>query len=149
MIIYKCLNKVNGKCYIGQTIQDLNRRIAVHVCGRDDTPIQRAIRKYGIQSFEWSIIDNGVSRDVLNEKEIYWIRHLNTKVPNGYNITDGGDGHRGPLSEETKRKLRVANIGKHLSEETKKGENNVSKRPEVREKLSMAAKVRWSKKPNP
>ncbi len=184
MIIYKLLNKINGKCYIGQTIQKLNHRISVHICGKDDNPIQRAIKKYGIQSFECSVIDNADLKDILNEKEIYWINFLKTKVPNGYNVTNGGDGRTGKLSEETKIKISQSLKGRHLSEKTKrkisetnkgkpagtfnskgflgkhhsdewkrkigdarKGGNNVSKRIEVREKLSRSAKARWNKNP--
>ena len=62
----------------------------------------------------------------MNKKEIQWIANLNTKFPNGYNLTYGGDGGNTYflLSEEDKRKFREKisknHKGKHVSEETKK-----------------------------
>ena len=41
---------------------------------------------------------------MLNEREIFWIAKLNTKVPNGYNLTDGGEGLVNP-SDETRAKM--------------------------------------------
>ena len=98
----------------------------------------------------------------MDEKEIYYIQELKSHVKegNGYNLTLGGGGNLGWIpSEETKRNISVANKGKQLgipkSEEHKKniglgqlgnkrpyqmGDNNVSRRPEVREKISKALK---------
>ena len=121
MIIYKLLNKINGKCYVGQTVRSFDERMYWHIYSARTGPtsfIHRALRKYGIQSFECSVIDIADSKEALAEKEIYWIGNLNTKVPNGYNMTDGGTGgttNKGrPHSEATIRKMS----------ELKKGKNN-------------------------
>ena len=91
MIIYKIVNKINGKAYIGQTRQALQKRIAYHMW-HNETPVQKALNKYGINNFIVTIIDDAESREVLNEKEQYWIRELNCMAPNGYNLTAGGEG---------------------------------------------------------
>lgn len=141
MIIYKVRNKINGKCYIGQTVRSLDERMYWHIYSARTGPtsfIHRALRKYGIQSFECSVIDVADSKESLTEKEIYWIQILNTKIPNGYNMTDGGIGganNKGkPHSKETIRKmseLKKGNsnpfFGKHHSEK-------------IKEKMSMARK---------
>lgn len=90
MIIYKIENKINNKLYIGQTKNSLEFRIREHlkVCSL----IGRALRKYKLESFVMSIIDSAEDRVTLHEKEKYWIKTLNTKHPNGYNLTIGGEG---------------------------------------------------------
>ena len=106
MIIYKILNKVNGKIYVGLTTKDLSRRIAEHI-KENKSYIQKALNKYGLESFDISVIDHAEFRDTLCEKEKYWIQQFNSKSPNGYNLTDGGDGLINP-TEETKKKIGKA-----------------------------------------
>jgi group I intron endonuclease len=103
MVIYKIKNKINGKIYIGQTIQDLDKRIESHLkesrSNKTDRPFLNAIKKYGIENFEWEIIDEAKTLDELDEKEIYWIDNYNSLVPNGYNVLGGGQ-KRMIVSEE-------------------------------------------------
>ncbi len=127
MIVYKAVNKINTKVYVGLTTHSLDSRIFNHRANakRYKTPFYRAIRKYGFQSFDWYIIDTADSKEVLIGKEIYWIKALNSKAPNGYNLTSGGDGVFDP-SEETKRRLSLSKMGNKNrlgiphTEETKK-----------------------------
>jgi len=121
MVIYKIVNKINGKCYVGQTVRDFDYRMYWHIYSARTGPtsyIHRAIRKYGIQSFEFCVIDTASSKEILNEKETYWIRHLNSRAPDGYNMTNGGNGgstNEGkPHTAETIRKMS----------EQKKGDKN-------------------------
>jgi group I intron endonuclease len=108
MIIYKIKNNVNGKIYIGLTTKDLSKRIAEHVV-ENKSYIQKALNKYGIQAFTISVIDSAESRDILCEKEKYWIQHYDCKAHKGYNLTDGGDGLINPCRSVRKR------IGKAVS----------------------------------
>ena len=92
--IYKITNKVNGKSYIGQSEQ-IEKRIRYHrKQGKLKTglhyPLYEDMRKYGINNFDYEILEQ-CSIEKLNEKEKYWISFYNTKVPNGYNQTKGGD----------------------------------------------------------
>ena len=82
MIIYRITNNVNGKIYIGQTKKALSQRIAEHI-KNNKTPVQKAINKYGLESFTILIIDEADTKEILNEKEKYWIKFLNCKIPNG------------------------------------------------------------------
>lgn len=109
MIIYKITNKISGKCYIGQTIQTLEQRWYKHIHDSRCPAIRDAIAKYGIDSFSIEVIDTAETIDDLNEKEIYWIKHFNSIVPNGYNLQTGGKNCR--CAESTKRKLSELNIG--------------------------------------
>ena len=70
MVIYKFENKINGKVYIGQTIQKLSKRISSHKypSGNKNLPIDAAIKKYGIENFSITTIDHANSVEELNEK---------------------------------------------------------------------------------
>lgn len=131
--IYLRTNKINGKKYVGQAV-DIKQReytwntISHHYAGK---AIDAARAKYGIDNFDFEILKECDDKE-LNKWEMYYIKELNTKVPYGYNMTDGGDGTSGfSLSEEHKRKLSESHKGKKLSQETKnkmsiskKGNNN-------------------------
>ena len=128
--IYLRTNKINGKKYIGQVTtkrfkarqnkwNNLNLPYAGNV-------INNARKKYGIESFGFEILKECEDEE-LDYWEKYYIKELNTKVPYGYNMTDGGGGTSGfTVSEETKKKMSEKmkgktawNKGKKLSEEHK------------------------------
>lgn len=130
MFIYKIQNKINGKIYIGKTIHNIEIRFGQHIKSskneNNDSVLCRAIKKYGIQSFDISVVDVTNDKKVLNEKEKHWIKFYDSKA-NGYNMTYGGDGgnlieHKKNFacSEETKQKIRNSLLGRKASEETKK-----------------------------
>lgn len=141
MIIYKATNKINGKVYIGKTIYSLNKRMSVHVCSKVGY-FSHALRKYGLQSFDISIIDAAQSEEILNEKEIYWIKTFNCRAPNGYNLTDGGEGTSGRIvSEETKKRM-VAGMTAEGRVRMGAASRNRIYTHKMRENLSNAAKKR-------
>ena len=111
MIIYKVENKINGEIYIGQTKKDLSERIAGHILNKKSY-FSRALGKYGLESFLISVIDEAEIREILNEKEKYWIKFYNCRVPYGYNLTSGGEGNDSPTSDETKKKQSESHKGK-------------------------------------
>lgn len=118
MLIYRVTNLVNGMSYIGKTARSMKVRRKEHTydVSRTNFYFHRALRKYGKDSFEWEIIKRCNSHDELIHSEQFFIKQFNTKVPDGYNMTDGGEGMPNP-TEETKRKLREFNLGKTLTKE--------------------------------
>ena len=105
MLIYVIRNKHNGKPYVGQTQRTLEERIYEHRHGKT-LYIDRAIRKIGWENFTVEVIEVCSTLEELNEREIYWICKLNSKKPNGYNMTDGGSNTIGwHHSEETKKRI--------------------------------------------
>ena len=121
MIIYKITNRINGKVYIGQTIQTLKKRWQRHGWKsevRKNMPITLAIVKYGKKNFDIEIIDKCGSQDELNRLELHYAIFYNTFAPNGYNLRAGNG--RGSMSEEIKRKIGLANKGKKVSDKTRK-----------------------------
>lgn len=100
--IYKITNTLNGKIYIGQTIQNIKERFYQHCalkCSKDvlKMAIHKAILKYGKQNFSIEVIEE-VESENLNEREIYWIKYFNS-YKNGYNKTLGGQGGNKPFKD--------------------------------------------------
>ena len=95
--IYIIKNSVNDKVYIGQA-KDAAERWLSHVynakhenkISKEKQIIHKAMMKYGIDKFHYEILEYQVSN--YDEREIYWIKHFNSIVPNGYNIAVGGNG---------------------------------------------------------
>lgn len=88
--IYKIQNLVNGKIYIGQSVH-IQARFSQHkreAKNGNTRPLYNAIRKYGIENFSFEIIEE-CSKEMLNEREIYWIKKYNS-FHSGYNLTPGG-----------------------------------------------------------
>ena len=92
MGIYKITNKINNKVYIGQSV-DIERRWRQHKNSSLDYPLYQAFRKYGIDNFQFEILEE-CKRSELNDKEIYYIKLYNSCV-DGYNQTleNGCYGH--------------------------------------------------------
>lgn len=91
MIIYKYTNLINGKVYIGQTVDEVKRKKShlLSVKRGSKLSFHCAIRKYGIVNFSYEVIDGANSNSELNYKEIHHI-HLNgCLAPNGYNLRLG------------------------------------------------------------
>lgn len=89
--IYKIQNLINNKIYIGQSI-NIEYRFYQHKHTKDKYYIHRAIQKYGETNFSFEILEKNLySRELRNQREIYWINFYNSLVPNGYNLTKGGD----------------------------------------------------------
>ena len=90
-IIYCAFNSLNGKRYIGQTIQNLQDRKRNHIITNNCPYFHSALIKYGEENFEWKIIDAGERGEELDEKEKFWISFFQTNNPSyGYNLTNGG-----------------------------------------------------------
>ena len=130
-IIYKVTNKINGKCYIGQTMQAFAQRKGEHLRTafsekniRYNCHFYRAIRKYGKEAFEWKILAKGLPIECLNDAESEMVKQYDS-FSNGYNSHSGGGNGR-LVSKETARKISIANkgnrvnLGRRASEETKK-----------------------------
>jgi len=96
--IYIITNKVNGKQYVGQTIQNIKKRFDRHCqyYGSDaecKMAIKLAIHKYGRDNFEIKVLEECDPR-LLDKREAYYISLYDT-YNNGYNSTEGGiQGHK-------------------------------------------------------
>jgi len=153
-MIYMATNKVNGKIYIGKTIKNLDERKRAHLRKDDSIYFHNAIKKYGIDNFDWIIIDN-CNEEKDSAKEKYYIKIYNsTDRKIGYNCTEGGDGGD-TFTNNPKRKQ----ISKKHSDNFKKlwktkeyRENIIVQRQKLKDnkkfldKVSANSKKMWSDK---
>jgi len=103
-IIYK-ITSPSGKVYVGQTMRSFEKRMQEHkqessCC----TTVSRAIQKYKDQ-MKYEIIEDNVPHEQLDEREIFWIKKLNSLAPNGYNCTTGGQFTK-EYTQEVKDRIR-------------------------------------------
>lgn len=119
--VYKITNNINGKVYIGQSINIKARwKDHIHALNRNDsrcTLLQRAWNKYKQENFFFEILEL-CSEDMLDEVETKYI-DMYDACKNGYNIESGGNVNK-HLSDETKQKLRESHLGMKMSDETRK-----------------------------
>ena len=134
-IIYLITNTINDNKYVGQTVMQLNKRWLAHIQESktySEHPLYRAINKYGIDNFKIRVLEE-CGEDILSEREIYWIKKLDT-YNRGYNATTGGESNCN-IREDVKEK-----ISQSMSELERSDEwiNNVSKR--LKEKIESGEK---------
>ena len=146
--VYSVTNKVNGKKYIGVTVNPKTRERS-HFKHNIKTKslLKNAIAKHGEENFVFEVLCVG-TREYCYLVEPKFISTFQTQKPNGYNICSGGRGavgltgesngmygrtdelhphygkagyHRGMRhSDETKRKMSEAHMGRVVSDETRK-----------------------------
>ena len=135
--IYLITNLLNLKQYVGVTKFSLEERFLQHT--KRGFFLTEAIQKYGEQKFSIELIEEVKTPEQSYELEIFYIKEYNTKAPNGYNLTDGGDGifgwqptdeYRQECSERTKQLHKNKKIGMY-------GKNHTEK---TKEKMSQSAK---------
>lgn len=131
--IYLRTNLANGKQYVGQA-KDFKKRENEWNCLKRQYAgqlIDNARAKYGLQNWKVDILMECEAQEELNEWEMYYIKALNTKVPNGYNLTNGGGGKSGYKTPEAiRKKISMSHKGIGLGKkrpqhsERMKGERN-------------------------
>ena len=166
--IYKFTNKINGKSYIGCSI-DIDKRYKYHI-KYGKSVLNRAFGKYGSENFTFEILLKCPSM-CFDYWEKHYILKYNSVVPNGYNIESGGyfskeipietrikisNSKKGKRqSKESNDKRRITQTGKpHHSEEYKKelsirkkgNTNTLGKKihsEESKEKIRESNRTRW------
>lgn len=123
--IYQIRNVVNGKVYVGSSVNLVKRRHThfnelrkgIHTNGY----LQRAFNKYGETNFVFEIIEFTTDRTNILKLEQYWIDKLKV-VKRGYNISPIADkpptmvGAENPMygrnhTEESKKLMSLHKIG--------------------------------------
>ena len=129
MIVYRILSRETGKSYVGQTIHEISWRWRGHVRSaikcNSMMHIHCAIRKYGEDAFELSVLQVCSTQEELDAAEKHWIGELDS-IKNGYNLAEGGrnsrvmSGENHPrfgkhLTSEHRAKIAASNLGKKMS----------------------------------
>lgn len=112
MIVYQIKNLVNGKVYIGQTIQEGHQRWYEHKSSakRGKHPLYNSMKKHGLDNFEFSVLDTAQTLEELNFKEKHY---LDLARSNGevYNLREAGNNKI--HSEESKLRMSEAQKKAH------------------------------------
>lgn len=152
LIVYTATNRTNGKVYVGITMQPLPARMAQHKsrAGHGNRAFPNAIAKYGMDGFEWKIVQTCETPAELNAAEVEWIARLNSLADggHGYNRTIGGAGTAGyRASEETRAKLSTVSKARNWVKFPEnrqlpmfKGRINYRHSEEVKAKIGAAGK---------
>lgn len=138
MIVYKITNLINDKIYVGQDINNDPNYFGSGIM------ILNAIKKYGKNNFKKEILENCTNEKEMDDKEIFWIKELNSTNRNiGYNICEGGHSYR------TMRGENNPMFGKHLSEETKQKIREKRKLQKMSDGQKEQLRIKWSGEENP
>lgn len=122
--IYTITNLITGKIYIGYAV-NFNSRYNSHKCRLESNKhanqhLQRAFNIDGAENLIFEILEE-CDIKFLASQEHYWVNMLdarNHKI--GYNIKPTHPDGRPRMTEDTKQKLREANLGKKHTEEHKR-----------------------------
>lgn len=113
MFVYVITNAVNGRVYVGKSVTPF-RRWSQHKQSAKSarSPLYNAIRKYGVDAFEFAVVEECESESASYEAEARWIERLGANLrTHGYNQTAGGVGTFRPCPE-TRARMRKAKLGK-------------------------------------
>jgi len=156
--IYCLINTLNKKRYIGLTVYRLKKRLSSHFTAASSHKrgIAGAIAKYGKENWHIFLIDDSAKTfDELCKQEIFYIKKFGSKAPNGYNLTDGGEGTLGwkPTKEQCEEnsirhkkywKEHPEIIAKMVQTRKKTLENN----PSIRKRISLSVKKAYENNPD-
>jgi group I intron endonuclease len=111
-LVYKAINRLNNKSYIGCTAGSLQKRMNQHLkdSRKRNNKFHNALRKYGIENFVWEILYDNIPLEHLEIAEICAIYTYDTFYT-GYNSTSGGE-FKKIYSEETRQKISQAGKGR-------------------------------------
>jgi len=93
MFLHVVTNLINGKQYVGITT-NIEQRRREHLSGHGSKLLHHAISKYGRHSLQWEVWYEG-DEAWIKMMEYRAIVMLETRAPNGYNLTLGGEGSVG------------------------------------------------------
>lgn len=150
MIIYKTINLINNKFYIGK---DKYNNPDYFGSGK---LLKLAIKKYGKENFVKEVLQECNTLQELDNAERFWIKETNSLDRYiGYNIAEGGTGGKtlpqpwnygkkmDPMSEEQKKKQSELMQGKNIGKENpmfgkEPWNKGIPMTKEIKEKLSIA-----------
>lgn len=154
--LYRITNVLNGKVYIGQTVNEKFRWIAHKSYAKQENPVQyvhRAMKKYGVENFTYEVIAQCLTQKDADGTEERLIEQYNSQGhERGYNIARGGNHawnaglspELQPMygkhhSEESKKKISKSNLGKEMPLHTQEQKDHMSK-------IMTGRKITWGDK---
>ena len=90
-VVYLIIDGTNDKEYVGQTTRTVEVRFKEHT-HYNNSYIGNAIRAHGEDMFVTVVLKECATKEELDFWERHFIYSRNSIYPNGYNMTDGGEG---------------------------------------------------------
>lgn len=167
--IYKIRNCIDRRIYVGQSV-DIENRFSCHkseaLKTKRNHPLYNAMRKYGIDNFEFIILEKVDNVLLLDSREQYWMDHyISYERDSGYNLSRDSSVNRGyktslehkkKCSERQKRlcknpayiknisdKLKIKNLDKEWQNKIRTKQKLVLQKPEYRKQNSERLKKLW------
>lgn len=109
IVIYFAINLINRKIYVGKSKVYKKRKNIHYYKPSLSSLFDRALQKYDREDFIWIKFEYPIEK--LNDMEKYWIKELDTIHPNGYNLTEGGEGFSKNHTIQTKQILSKKSLG--------------------------------------
>jgi group I intron endonuclease len=126
-IVYKAINNINKKIYIGQTWGYLSSRISKHVHSSGCVYFHNALLKYGLKNFTWEILFESDNQENLDLEETRLIDHFKSNDKNfGYNLRAGGS--CGKFNEKSKEKMRLSALNYFKTEEARHKQGKIQRK---------------------
>ena len=147
--LYIATNVVNGKQYVGLS-KEFQKRLISHKCAKTNSAFHFAIKEYGFDKFVFSHIADAFDLQSACDLERMLIQQHNTLVPNGYNLTIGGQ--IGPVgfkhSAETKKKIGEANLNRNQLVRDKFAKAQFGKKRDANFRANASATMKevWAKR---
>lgn len=160
-LIYKIENKLNGKVYIGLTTRNFEERMKEYKYHYENpkylkhSAIMKAIRKYGLDNFSFSVIEEDIPNNILDEKEMFYIDKFDCQVPKGYNILEGGrieavrkmgKSNAKPVYRIDEKTLEIIDYASSMSKMSRKSGVSVSRISAICYKADSKGKPAYSSK---
>lgn len=120
--IYTYRNVINGKIYVGRTIDPTRRHNQYLRETHKPRAINRAMKKYGETNFSYQVIDHADTEEGLNFLERHYIEIFKSRIhQHGYNMTIGGDGMSGyKHSSESRHRMSMVHSNRPRTEKEMK-----------------------------
>lgn len=143
--IYVIRHVASGRCYVGQS-RNIEKRWREHRGSKEGTLLHRALRKYGNEAFDWTVLETCDPSELL-VREVFWIDRLGTLHPKGFNLTTGGEGV--DFSNPEVKRIHQEAIDRLRADQdwvsrNKKGVSRKAKTTERRKNVSEGVRLRYA-----
>lgn len=135
--IYKTINLINNKIYIGQSVYTPEEASNYLGSGKY---LRLAIDKYGKENFIREILEE-CENHLLDEREIFWISYFDsTNLEIGYNLLQGGQSRIGTKLPESTKNLISESVKKYYIENPEHAKDKLINRDTSGDKNGMYGK---------
>lgn len=92
--VYRISCSITGESYVGKA-KNYKQRMTAHRYNlksgfHSNHLLQDAYNTHGKDSFKYEILEQDITLEMINEREVFWVKYYNSYF-NGFNLTFGGN----------------------------------------------------------